>query len=227
MEAITHFVLALAGSPWAYAVLAALLVVDGFFPFVPGETLVVTLAVLSATAHGPNLWIVVAVGIVASTLGDAIAFAIGRRVGVGRWNWMRRRRVARALAWAHRGFVNRPATLMLTAKFVPVGRVAVTMTAGATGFPVRRYLVLAVTASAVYTSFHVAVGLMAGSWLASSPLLAIGVALVSVFVLGFFIDMITRAVRKRGGRSSSTVTVRPGPDHLERRVVSFGPSRGE
>ncbi|HEY4268124.1 MAG TPA: VTT domain-containing protein [Galbitalea sp.] len=206
MEAITQFVLALAGSPWAYAALAALLVIDGFFPFVPGETLVVTLAVLSAAAHGPNLWIVLGVAIVASTLGDAIAFAIGRRVGISRWNWMHRPRVAKALAWAHRGFVNRPAMLMLTAKFVPVGRVAVTMTAGATGFPVRRYLGLALTASAIYTSFHVAVGLMAGSWLASSPLLAIGVALVSVFVLGFVIDTITRAFRKRTLRGARTVT---------------------
>jgi len=203
MEAITHFILEIAGSPWAYAVLAGLLIVDGFFPFVPGETLVVTLAVLAAGGHGPNLWLVLGVAIVASTLGDAIAFAIGRRVGVSRWNWMRRPRVARALAWAHRGFMTRPATLMLTAKFVPVARVAVTMTAGATGFPVRRYLPLAFTASAVYTAFHVTVGFLAGSWLASSPLLAIAVGLVSVFVLGFIIDAITRAVvRSRRRRAT-------------------------
>jgi membrane-associated protein len=193
MEAITHIVLGIAGSPWAYLVLAALLIVDGFFPFVPGETLVVTLAVLSATAHGPNLWIVLGVAIVASTIGDAIAFSIGRRVGVSKWDWMRRRRVAAALAWAHRGFATRPATLMLTAKFVPVARVAVTMTAGATGFPVRRYLVLAVTASSIYTAFHVAVGLAAGSWLASSPLFAVAVGMVGVFVLGLLIDTIVRA----------------------------------
>lgn len=198
MEAITHFVLGIAGSPWAYLVLAGLLIIDGFFPFVPGETLVVSLAVLSAGAHGPNLWMVLGVAIVASTIGDTIAFAIGRRVGVDRWSWMRRRRVAGALAWARRGFVNRPAMLMLTAKFVPVARVAVTMTAGATGFPVRRYLALAVTASAIYTAFHVTVGLLAGSWLASSPLVAIAVGMASVFVLGFLVDGITRMVRNSG-----------------------------
>jgi membrane-associated protein len=205
MDVLTHFVLAIAGSPWAYVVLAGLLIVDGFFPFVPGETLVVTLAVLSATAHGPNLWIVLGVAIVASTIGDAIAFAIGRRVGVSRWNWMRRRRVAAALAWAHRGFVRRPATLMLTAKFVPVARVAVTMTAGATGFPVRRYVVLAVTASAIYTAFHVTVGALAGSWMADTPLLAVGVGMASVFVLGFLIDTIARAVRNSGRQRAVAV----------------------
>jgi membrane-associated protein len=210
MDAVTHFILEIAASPWAYVVLAGLLIVDGFFPFVPGETLVVTLAVLSAGGHGPNLWIVLGVAIVASTLGDTIAFAIGRRVGVSRWNWMRRRRVAAALAWAHRGFVTRPAMLMLTAKFIPVARVGVTMTAGATGFPVRRYLALALTASTIYTAFHVTVGLMAGTWLASMPVLAIAIALVSVCVLGFLIDTIVRIAGNRSGqRARQAATICP------------------
>jgi membrane-associated protein len=231
MEAIMHIALAIAGSPWAYVALAALLIVDGFFPFVPGETLVVTLAVLSATADGPNLWIVLGVAIVASTLGDAIAFAIGRRVGVSKRNWMRRRRVAAALAWAHRGFATRPATLMLTAKFVPVARVAVTVTAGATGFPVRRYLALALTASSIYTAFHVAVGVAAGSWLASSPLLAVAVGMVGVFALGFLIDTIVRRLARvravqvpvtRDSRKPLFVTDRDEREARDHALASLG-----
>ena len=44
-------ILGIAASPWSLVLLAALLVVDGFFPFVPGETVVVTLATLSGLGY--------------------------------------------------------------------------------------------------------------------------------------------------------------------------------
>lgn len=197
MDIFNDVVVPLAGSPWAYAVLAAFLLIDGFFPFVPGETLVVALAVLSAGPHGPNLWIVLTVALIATTVCDAIAFAIGRRIGLTRWSWMRRRRTVAVLDWARRRLRNSPAMLMLTAKFVPVGRVAVTMSAGATGFPIHRYIPLALTASATYTAYHVAVGFMAGTWLSSNPLAAVLAAMGCVLVLGFLIDVATRRWRKR------------------------------
>jgi len=197
MDIVNDLLLPLAGSPWAYVVLAVFLIVDGFFPFVPGETLVVALAVLSAESHGPNLWIVLTVAIVATTVGDAVAFAIGRRIGVTRWSWMRRRRIAAAFDWARRRLHQGPAMLMLTAKFIPVGRVAVTMSAGATGFPIRRYIPLALTASATYTAYHVAVGFMVGTWLSNNPLLAVLAAMACVFVLGFVIDVGIRMSHKR------------------------------
>lgn len=212
MEPITQYLLGIAGSPWAYLALAALLVVDGFFPFVPGETFVVSLAVLSASGRGPVLWIVLVVAVAATILGDLIAFRIGRRVGLSRWAWMRHRRIASAFAWAGRGLQNRPALMMLTAKFIPVARVAVTMTAGATRFPIRRYLPLAVTASFIYTAFHVTVGFLAGSWLAANPLLGVLAGIVCVSVLGYGIDLVIRAVGRRMNRGPVTrAVVRPIP----------------
>jgi len=92
---------------------------------------------------------------------------------------------------------------MLTAKFVPVGRVAVTMSAGATRFPVRRYIPLAITASVTYTAYHVAVGFMAGTWLADNPLMAILAGMGCVLVLGLLIDVITRASRVSVGEAVS------------------------
>ncbi|HEY5320656.1 MAG TPA: VTT domain-containing protein [Galbitalea sp.] len=202
MHNVTDFLLLMAASPWSYVVLAVLLIVDGFFPFVPGETLVVAMSVLSTTDHGPNLWIVLVTAIVSTTIGDAVAFVVGRRIGLTRWRWMRRPRIAKAFAWAGRSLNRRPAMLMLTAKFVPVGRVAVTMTAGATRFPVRRYIALAATASIIYTSYHVVVGFMAGTWLASNPVLGILAAIACVIVLGFLIDVGIRLVARSADRRS-------------------------
>ncbi|MET4705910.1 VTT domain-containing protein [Frigoribacterium sp. UYMn621] len=187
---------ALAGSPWAYVLLAALLLIDGFFPFVPGETAVVTLASLSAAGHGPPVWSILALAIVASTAGDAVAFANGSRLGTRQWAWMRRPRIVAMFEWAERGLVRKPALFLVSAKFVPVARVAVTMTAGSSRLPFVRYLPIALLASTVYTTYHVGVALFAGSMLGGNPLMAVGVAIATVSVVAAVIECAPRVARK-------------------------------
>lgn len=199
---LVDIVIAVAATPWVYALLAALLVVDGFFPFVPGETYVVTLSALAAAHSGPQWYTVLIVAVVATILGDGLAFLVGRRIGITRWSWMRRPRVTRAFAWAARGLARRPAAFFLTAKFVPIGRVAVTMTAGATGFPVRRYLPLSIAASSIYTIYHVVLGYTAGTWFADNPLLGVGVSICVVLLVGLAVDTVVgmrqRVALRRG-----------------------------
>ena len=190
MTDVTALLDTLAASPWAYVVMAAILVIDGFFPFVPGETGVVTLAALGAAGHGPIVWLVLVIAIVATMIGDGLAFVIGRRLRLDRWAWMRRPRVARAFAWASSGLQRRPAVFLMVAKFVPFARVAVTMTAGAGGLPVRRYLPISFAASTVYTSYHVVVAVIFGTAFAGSPLLGAGIAIVAVIVFGVLFEFL-------------------------------------
>lgn len=188
----------LAGSPWAYLLLAAVLLIDGFFPFVPGETAVVALASLSATGHGPPVWSILVLAIVASTAGDAVAFANGSRLGTRRWAWMRRPRLVAMFRWAERGLVRKPALFLVTAKFVPVARVAVSMTAGSSRLPFVRYLPIAFLSSAVYTTYHVIVALFSGSLLRDNPLIAVVVGIVVVAIVGAIFELANRTIRRRG-----------------------------
>ncbi len=201
-------VFALAASPWALAAMAGILVVDGFFPFVPGETAVVTLAALGATGHGPSPWAVLAVAVAATMIGDAVAFVIGRRLGLDRWAWMRRPRAARAFAWASEGLVRRAGVFLVAAKFVPFVRVAVTMTAGAGGLPVRRYLPISFIASSVYTLYHVLVAVLAGAAFAGNPLLGALVGIVLVVLFGVVFELLGRANRLRRERARNPVSPR-------------------
>jgi membrane-associated protein len=201
---LTDFLTTLAGSPWAYVVMAGILIIDGFFPFVPGETGVVTLAALGASGHGPVVWVVLIVAIVATMIGDGIAFLLGRTVGIDRWAWMRRPRVARAFAWAAAGLLRRPTVFLMIAKFVPFARVAVTMTAGAGRVPVRRYLPISFAASTVYTSYHVVVALVAGTAFSSMPLLGAGVAIVAVILFGVLFEVIGMRPRRAAERARAT-----------------------
>ena len=204
----TLIAFALAASPWALVVMAGVQVIDGIFPFVPGETAVVTLATLGATGHGPSPWAVLGVAVAATMVGDAIAFAIGRRLGTERWGWMRRPRSRRAFAWASQGLLRRPALFLMAAKFVPFVRVAVTMTAGAGGLPVRRYLPISFVASAVYTAYHVLIALLAGATFASNPLLGALAAIVLVVLLALVFELLGRANRLRRERAQNTLSPR-------------------
>ncbi len=190
MRQVTALLDTLAASPWAYIIMAGILIIDGFFPFVPGETAVVTLAALGAAGHGPIVWVVLIVAVAATMIGDGIAFATGRRIGIQRWGWMRRPRVARAFDWATAGLRRRPVLFLMIAKFVPFARVAVTMTAGAGRLPVRRYLPISFAASTVYTTYHVVVAVFFGTAFAGTPLLGAALAIVAVIVFGLIFELV-------------------------------------
>jgi membrane-associated protein len=157
-----------------------------------------------STAGVAKLLVVLAVAVAATMVGDALAFIIGRRIGIDRWGWMRGRRMSAAFARASTGLERRPGLYLVGAKFLPFVRVAVTMTAGASGLSVRRYLPRSLVASTIYTLYHVAVGAAAGTWLPISPLFAAIAAIATVFAVGFAIEGMSAVRRKLALASTST-----------------------
>ena len=77
MQAINDFALAAAGSPWVFVVVLFFTTIDGFFPPLPSESIVVAAAALLA---GQQPWLLVplaACALAGSWLGDNMAFLIG------------------------------------------------------------------------------------------------------------------------------------------------------
>ncbi len=184
-------------SPWLYLVLFTVTVIDGFFPPVPSETVLVAAAAVAASTGDGNLLLLGAVAAIGAAIGDNIAFVIGRRLGTTRFAWMRRPRVAATFAYAQQALDRRSATLILGARYIPVGRVAVNMSAGALEFPWRRFLPLSLIAGASWSVFSLAIGLLAGAWIKDQPLLSAGLGIVIALVIGFTIDRIAAARRRR------------------------------
>ncbi|MFC4243000.1 DedA family protein [Gryllotalpicola reticulitermitis] len=209
MDTIGHLVGIAAASPWALALMAAALIVDGFFPFIPGEMLVVAVA-SAATAAGHNPLVVLAVAIPAALAGDLIAYQLGRRLGIERWAGSRHPKLARAFAYSRSRLESRPASTLLTAKFLPFVRVAATMTAGAARMPVRRYVPVALTSVTLYTGFNLAVGALVGSasfGLLANPLVSLGVSLVIGLAVGIGVDGLMRLFTRRGARAAGAALV--------------------
>jgi membrane-associated protein len=150
MEQIADATVLLATSPWIYAVVFLLTVLDAFFIVVPSETVVVALGALALSTGSPELAVLIPVAALAATIGDSLTFWIGRRVGLRRFAWMRLSGVERVLGWAARSLDERAAAVLLTARFIPFGRIAVNLTAGASGFRYPRFLALTAIAGACW-----------------------------------------------------------------------------
>ena len=197
VDILNDLIMQAIASPWLYLVLFTVTIVDGFFPPVPSETVLVAAAAVAASTGEGNLLLLGAVAAIGAAIGDNVAFLIGRGLGTTRFAWMRRPRVAAAFAHAQHALDRRSATLILGARYIPVGRVAVNMSAGALDFPWRRFLPLSLIAGISWSVFSLVVGLLAGAWIKDQPLLSAGLGIVIALLIGLVIDRIAAARRRR------------------------------
>ncbi|MGN6441185.1 MAG: DedA family protein [Arthrobacter sp.] len=195
MQAINDFILAAAGQPWVLVLVLACCIIDGFFPPVPSESVVVGLAAVAATADVPNPLFLALVAAAGAFAGDNIAYLLGRRVGTTRWAWMRGPRMLAAFRWAGRELRKRPASLILVARFVPIGRVAVNLTAGVTHYPHLRFVGLTVLSASLWADYSVAIGLFFGQWFEDNHLLGAAIAIVCAVALGVVVDLVINKFR--------------------------------
>jgi membrane protein DedA with SNARE-associated domain len=202
-DQITPLVVELAASPLVFVVLFALCLVDGFFPPVPSEAALVAVAAIAATSGQPVLAGVLAAAALGAVAGDSVAYWIGRRIGLGRLARSRRPRIAAAFAFAERQMRRRSASLILVGRYIPVGRVAVNMTAGATRLPYRRFLAISSVAGLAWSATSIGIALAASSVL-HEPLVAALVSMVVAAGLGIAVDrVIGRVTRKREARAAA------------------------
>jgi membrane-associated protein len=94
------------------------------------------------------------------------------------------------VAWAERALARRGASFILAARYIPIGRVAVNMTAGAVGYPRRRFMFIAAIAAVMWALYSAGIGLVAAQWLGHKPLLAIAIGVVLGVAMGFIVDKV-------------------------------------
>ncbi len=190
---INDFIATHADSPWALLIVGVCTVIDGFFPPVPSESLVVGLAAISSSTGTPPWWLLGPIAAAAAWGGDNLAYVIGRAIGT-RWLTHRFPRMQKILTWAERHLERRGAMIIIVARFIPGGRVAVNLTCGASGFLQRRFMLLTVFSAVCWASYSIGLGILAGAWLEHNPLLAAAIGVVGAVVLGVLVDQILQRV---------------------------------
>jgi membrane protein DedA with SNARE-associated domain len=164
-------------SQWLLLVIVGLAVVDALLPMVPSEALIIAAGV-GAAAGDQSLVAVIAAASAGSFIGECTAFLVGRGFGAAvRGRLASGSSRAELFARTERTLTTRGGLILLTARYIPAGRTVAALAAGASRFPVRRYVgysALGATMSAAYVAM---LGFLGGATFAGDPLVALAVSL--------------------------------------------------
>lgn len=205
MESVLDLLHHTVASPWVYLVIFTVTAVDAFFPAVPGETVVITAAVF-APGGEPNLVAVIVVAALGALAGDHVSYAVGRGGGahrVARLPADSRRRAGSE--WARRALDRRGGMILTTARYVPGGRTAVTLTMGAVRYPPRCFLLYDALACGSWAVYCGLLGYFGGLAFERDPVKALLVGVGLSLVVTFGLELARRLRRRARSRARAAV----------------------
>lgn len=100
---------------------------------------------------------------------------------------MRTRSVVRAIGGVRETLKYSGALVIITARHIPGGRVAVNFIAGATRMKLIKFMSLDFISAAIWAAYSLAIGYFTAGWL-DNTVLQIGLALIVAAILGWLID---------------------------------------
>ena len=192
LDFIEEIILGAAEAWWMPLAVFLLSLIDGFFPVVPSESVLVALASIADRGQDVSLVTIFFMGWFGAFIGDQIAYWLGRTIGVRRFRWMRTRSVVRAIGGVQETLKHSGALVVITARHIPGGRVAVNFIAGATRMRVIKFMSLDFVSAAIWAAYSIGIGYFTSGWL-DNTVLQIALALVLAAILGFLID---RGIKK-------------------------------
>lgn len=201
MGYLSGLLLHAAAAWWIFPALFFFCLIDGSFPVLPNATLLVGLAALSETSGEPNLWILGAAGAAGVMAGDNFAYRVSARIGTTGYQWTRKPGITRVLHRGRAELDKRGAVLIFAGRYLPGGRVAVNFTAGATAYPLTRFMWLDAAAAIIWAGYCIGIGVIAGIWAHHYPLPAAAAAIALSLTIGATTDHLLqrRARHRRAG----------------------------
>lgn len=189
----------LSGNWWFLIVIFVIAYFDSVIPVVPSETCVIMGGIAASQGEYPLL-AVIALGASGAFLGDNTAYLLGAKAGP----WFERRAARRPktrarLDWAQEQIAERGGLLLITARFIPGGRTALTLSSGITRQS-RRWFVgwitVAVLIWAIYASL---LGYIGGTAAKDNHTAAFMIAFGTALAVNVVIEVV-RHVRKRNAQ---------------------------
>lgn len=195
----------LTASPWFLPVVFLIALADAIFPLVPSETAVIVGGV--AAGFGQiDVWSVILAAALGAIAGDSIAYQLGQRTG----DFLRRRspdRSLRRFGWAQKALQNRAGLFIVSARFIPGGRTAVTFASGVTRLRLSRFTGYVVLAGIVWAAYGTLLGFVFGRRFQEDHtqafLFAFGSALILVALAELIRWILSRRQEARSDSESS------------------------
>lgn len=150
--------------PWVIAGIALVVFVESgvLFPFLPGDSLLVTAAILREDLH-VSIWLLVLCGIVAAVAGDQVGYWIGHRWGRGLFKDEAKLLKLEYLKSAEDFFRKHGPLALILGRFVPIVRTFVPVAAGAAGMQYKNFVGWNVSGAVAWVASMNAVGVFLGT----------------------------------------------------------------
>ena len=137
---------------------------DAIIPAFPSETAVIALGVASKGEMSVGVAVLVFLAALGAFLGDNLSYAIGKRYGdhvakrllKGEKGEKRRR-------WAENQLYARGTAIIITCRFIPGGRTAVTLTAGTLCYPRQKFVPATIIAATIWANYAFWIGRIGGA----------------------------------------------------------------
>jgi membrane-associated protein len=177
--------------PWVYGILFAIVFAETGFvvtPFLPGDSLLFAVGALAGTGV-LNPWIAMALLFIAAFTGNAVNYAIGRRIGPrifsasDQSSWLHRLLNRDHLTKAHAFFEKHGGMAVVLGRFVPIVRTFVPFVAGAAQMTPASFVFYNFVGAAGWVGLCVGAGIAFGNipFVKNNfSLVTIGIVIVSV-----------------------------------------------
>ncbi len=160
---VTDWLENVSGEWWFLIVILVIAFLDSIIPVVPSETAVI-LGGVAAGAGEQSLILVILAGALGAFLGDNTAYLIGRRFAPRIERRAEHRpKTAKRLSWAREQIRVRGGMLLITARFIPGGRTALTVTSGITHQPHAWFAAWVAVAALIWATYAACLGAIFGA----------------------------------------------------------------
>lgn len=212
-----HHLQGLANSAWLLLVVFAVAGLDAVLPFMPSESTVVAVGVLSAGTGRPPLVLLILVAAFGAYLGDRLSYQIGRnsnRAVIARMQRGRRSKLAHD--WVHRLLHHRGGLVIVFARYVPGGRSTTALAAGVVGYPPGRFSAYTAVAVLLWAIEAALLGYLGGAVFESKPLVGLAVGWTAALALTGVAVLIQRLISPAARPTPTTTAAsqhagEPGP----------------
>jgi membrane protein DedA with SNARE-associated domain len=191
---------------WFLLVILLIAFLDAVIPIVPSETCVIIGGVAAADGSYP-LPLVILCAAAGAFLGDNFSFMLGRKAGP----WFERRadrkeKSRRRLDAAKRQIRERGGMLLITARFIPAGRTALTLACGITEQRQRWFVKWIAIAALIWATYASLLGYIGGAAFEDDHTKAFLFAFAIALGANLVIELVRHFVKRHRGGTEEAVT---------------------
>ncbi|MGW6201068.1 DedA family protein [Kribbella sp. NPDC055110] len=197
MEVARHLLSLAMASHWLLLILFAAAAIDAVFPVVPSEGMVITAGMAAAAGH-QNLPLVIAAAMAGSVIGESVCYFLGRGSGPALHRWMKRQeRRQKLYDKVSAALHSRGGLILMTVRYIPGARMVATLTAGATRYSFKKFIVFTIAGVTVAYTYVAMLGYLGGDAFAHDQLKGLAFSLSLAAVIGLVVETSRRIVVKR------------------------------